>query len=445
MSEEPDPGPIADGRFERRERLDSGGLGTVWRGVDRETGVPVAIKTDHRSVHDDEQVRASFRRELRRFRAFADGPVSGSLVRFFDGAVGPEGCYVVTELLEGAAVDEYFAGERSPGVDVLAAVAPRVSRAVDFLHRGGVVHCDVKPGNVIERTRDPESAPGSEGPSREPVLVDLNSAVAADAGTETLFHHDPYKPPELTPTELRDEPVGPAADVYALGALCCFLLAGEAPTFEAESVADWTAVDPREYGADCDADLASVVQRATEPRPAARYRDAGALYDALASLLGLPERSAVLVDERTERRIRVGPGDVIGRWTADRRVPHVVLPDDQRLLSPVHASLEWNGADWVLVDRSVNGTYVDGGWIPASDAMAADDRGADVGTSAGDEDGDAPAWWQYVLSAAGRERRAETGAPLPVEEPPETIVLDSGARIAPVSPETGLVLRFEIE
>lgn len=414
---------IANGRFERGERLDTGGLGTVWRGTDDETDAPVAIKSDHDEVNEDAQVRAGFRKELGWFRELSDGPVPASLVHFVDGGAGPEGCYVVTELLDGGALADHFAGDRSPGVDALRAVAPAISRAVEFLHRNGVVHCDVKPGNVLHRRREPggsaggpggDTAGGAGGPTRTPVLIDLNSAVAADDGTGTLFHHDPYKPPELTPTNLREAPVGPAADVYALGKLCCFLLTGDAPAFEAESTGDWTAVDPRDHGSDCDASLARIVERATEPEPGSRHADAGALGDALAAELGLPDRAAVLVDEASDHGIRVRPGDTIGRWTPDLRVPHVALRDVERLLSPVHASLEWNGAEWVLVDRSLNGTY--------------------VGRGEG---------WEYVLSEPGRERRRRRDASLPVADPPATATLSQGDRIAPVDPDGGWVLRFE--
>lgn len=446
------PAAIAGGRFECNERVDRGGLGTVWRGTDRETGAPVAIKRDHDEVNDGEQVRASFRQELRWFRRLSGGPVPGSLVYFVDGGVDAEDYYVVTELLEAGSVAEYFAADRTPGVEALRTVAPRICEAVAFLHRNGVVHADVKPGNVLGRRRG--DAPG--GSVTAPVLIDFNSAVSAEDGTDTLFHHDPYKPPELTPTDLREEPVGPRSDVYALGKLCCFLLAGETPAFEAGSIADWTAVDPREDGADCDASLARVVERATAPRPDERHPDAAALSDALAAELGRPERSAVLVDERSGQQVRVRPGDAIGRWTADQRVPHVVLPDPERLLSPVHASLEWNGADWVLVDRSLNGTYVHAGWVSASDVQAADpEEGAEsTGAAAGigdesggpaDAGGESADWWHYTLSAAGRERRVDQGASLPVEAPPETIVLGSGTRIAPVDPDAGWELRFEPE
>lgn len=422
MGRDDDPVAIADGRFEPSERLDAGGLGTVWRGVDRETDAPVAIKLDHDEVNDDARVRAGFRQELRWFRELSEGPVPGSLVHFVDGAVSADGCYVVTELLDGGTLEDHFADDRSPGVDALRAVAPPVCRTVDFLNRNGVVHCDVKPGNVLHRRRDPPDASranghrGAPGPTRTPVLIDLNSAVDAETGTETLFHHDPYKPPELTPTDLREAEVGPPADVYALGKLCCFLLAGEAPSVEAESVGAWTAVDPRDHGADCSEDLAAVVERATAPRPDERYRDAGEFGDALAPALGLPERSAVLVDLDTDQRIRVRPGDAIGRWTPDLRVPHVALRDPRRLLTPVHASLEWNGSEWVLVDRSLNGTYV----------LREDGSGS-----------------EYVVSARGLERRREAGAPLPEEAPPETVPLSVGDRLAPVDPAGDWTLRFE--
>lgn len=415
MSEEAEA-PVADGRFERVERVDSGGLGDVWRGTDARTGDPVAIKGQRVGVNPDEEVRAGFRQELRWFRQLAGGPTPGSLVHFVDGEVEPAGSegapYVVTEFLDGAPVDRAFdgdgspagAGSRQPGVDALRAVAPHLARAVDFLHRNGILHLDCKPGNVIERERGP------------PALIDLNSAVSRTEGSTTLFHHDPYKPPELTPTELREAPAGPPADVYALGKCCCFLLAGEAPTFEHESLGSWRAVDPRDYGADCSGHLASVVWRATQPQPVDRYEDAGAFADALASALDLPDRAAELVDEQSGQRIRVRPGDVLGRWTPDRRVPHVALPDPEQLCSPVHASLEWDGTDWVLVDRSVNGTYV-------QRAGAASDR-------------------EYVLSADGRERREAEGAPLPASEPPERVALEAGDRIAPVSPEFEPTLTF---
>lgn len=395
-------GTILDDRFELRDRIDSGGLATVWRGIDRATGDPVAVKCERDEVHDRDQVRAHFRQELRWFRRFEGGPVPGSLVHFVDGSADEDRCYVVTELIDGGAVDDYFDVRASPGVDAFRAIGGPVCRALAFLHRNGVLHLDLKPTNVLVRRRG------------LPAVIDLNSAVSRERGTETLFHHDPFKPPELTPTDLRDEPAGPWSDVYALGKVLAFLLTGTSVPFTDSSVSNWHAIDPRSHGGDCPAELASVVQRATEPRPRDRFDDADALYASLVPYFDHPESSALLT-HASGRGVRVWPGDTLGRWTADRWTPAVVLPDEERFLSPNHAVLEVDGSDWYLRDRSLNGTYV----------------------RKGDD-------WQYVLSRDGVEhrQRAET---LPSNaDPPRAIRLADGDRIAPVNPRYGEILSFRL-
>jgi serine/threonine-protein kinase len=391
MTDDEPAGPIFDDRYEPQARLDSGGLATVWRGVDRETDVPVAIKCEDDRVHDSEQVRSHFRQELRWFRYLDAGLRAGSLVHFLDGALDVTPGYIVTELLDGPPVDDVFTTGREPGVDSLHAIGLPVCRAFAFLHENGVLHLDCKPNNVLERSRGP------------PAVIDLNSAVDREEGTGTLFHHDMGKPPELTPTELSDAPVGPWSDVYALGTFLCFLLTGEAIQYSEEAIDAWQAVDVLSRGADCPGGLAAVLEQATEPYPNQRFVDAGVLVDALAAYTDLPERTATLEHDGSGRQIRVRPGDDIGRWTPDNPVPAVVLPDEQRYLSATHARLTYDDGGWRLRDCSLNGTFVHDG-----------------------QD------WQYVLSEHGREQRVDADAPLPVAAPPESVSLVDGATIAPV-------------
>lgn len=403
MTFSPSPGTTVGGRFVLDERLASGGFATVWRATDDETGAAVAVKCGSDATHDRAAVRDRFRRELHWFRRLAGGPSPGSLVRFVDGAVH-DAAYVATELVDGGALDAHLAdGDASPGVEALDAVGAPVCRAVEFLHRVGVCYLDLKPGNVLVR-RD-----------GTPALVDLNAAVPADGGTATLFHPDPFKPPELTPTELRDRQAGTRSDVYSLGKLLAYLLTGETVAFPGESVDRWQPVDPRDLGADPPDPLAAPVRRATEPDPADRFADAAELADALWPHLDGPDRTAFLADPGSERRVRVRPGATLGRWSPGEPVPTVVLADDDRHVSPVHATVaHWRG-QWYLRDRSDNGTFV-----------RRDGR------------------WEYVLSRDGLERRQAAGRPPPVPGPDASVHLADGDRIAPVDPEYGVELRFDL-
>lgn len=404
MTDALEAGAVVDGRFELEERIDSGGLATVWRATDRERGHPVAVKCENVGDHGRAQVRAHFRQELRWFRRFEDGPTPGSLVQFVEGAVRDDAVYVATELIDGAPLASAVGTETTPGLEAVRALAGPVCRALGFLHRHDVLHLDVKPGNVLCRRRGP------------PAVIDLNSAVSRSEGTGTLFHHDPYKPPELTPTEARDEPAGPWSDVYALGKLLYFLLTGETVAFDDQSLSAWEAVDPHARGLECPPGLADVVRRATAPRPDDRFVDADALYASLVPFLDVSDRSARLVHESSGRTVRVHDGTTIGRWTPDRRVPSVVVPDDERFVCPEHATIEREGGEWVLRDRSLNGTYV---------------------RTAGRQ--------EYVLSPTGRERRREEVGPLPRADPAASIRLSDGDRITPVSPRYGCPMVFRTD
>ena len=395
---------VIDGRFELVEPIDSGGLATVWRAIDREIDAPVALKRENTDSHERAQVRAHFREELRWFRRLAEGPTPGSLVQFVDGAIRDDSIYVVTELITGDPVETWIGSETSPGMDAFRTVGAPVCRAIAFLHQVCVLHLDVTPSNVLVRRRGP------------PAVIDLNSAVSSDEGTTTLFHHDAFKPPELTPTDAREEPVGPWSDVYALGKFLVFLLTGETVPFEASSLDDWHAVDPRDHGANCSGELAALLERATAPRPDERFDDVDRLYDELAPYFDVPDRSARLRDTASGRAVLVHPGDAVGRWSADERVPAVVLPDADRHLCPEHAVFECEGRTWTLQDRSLNGTFVR-----------------------------TPDGWEYVISADGRDRRRAASAPLPRRDPDASIRLFDGDRIAPVSPEYGPTLRFRTD
>jgi serine/threonine-protein kinase len=399
-------GSIVDGRFRLEERLAAGGFGTVWRATDCEREAPVALKCETDGSHDREQVRAHFRGELQWFRRFEGGPIPGSLVHFVDGAVDGDTVYIATELLRGGSVDDVLERDGASGrsLERVRELGGPVCRALEFLHQNGVAHLDLTPSNVLRRR------------SGQPAVIDLNAAVSTEVEPDVRFGHDPFKPPEQTRTDDHDEPIGPWSDVYGLGQFLAVLLTGTANAKTASTNGTPEAVALRSRGATWPSSLVEPIRRATAPDYRDRFDDAGDFYDALVPFLEVPDRTARLVHDPSGRAVRVRPGDTLGRWAAEQRVPTVVLPDDERYLCPEHAALEYDEGGWQLRDRSLNGTFVRR---------------------------DGP--WEYVLSLEGRKRRREADAPLPRPDPPASIRLADGDRISPVSPDYGCHVVFRSE
>jgi len=407
----PTPGARV-GDYVLDERVATGGFTTVWRAHDAATDETVAVKCGDAGDDDRETVRERFRAELATLRAVDGGLTPGAVVRFLEGGVGDDEAWVATELVDGGSVDAAVdAGALAPGAGAVRSVGVPLVAALAYVHQCGVAHLDVKPANLLRRSAGP------------PALVDFNAAMLTATGEAVVFHHDPFKPPETSPTDLRDHRAGPHSDVYAAGLALAYLLTGRALGFSADRAADWAAVDPREHGADASPELAAAVERATAPRPADRFPDAGGLFRALARAPEAGGPFATLVHAGSLRELVVGPGATVGRWTPGDAVPTVVVDDAEGFVSSPHAAVEFDGdgaADggreatgWRLVDRSVNGTYRVRG---------------------GDE--------RFLLSAAGLDQRRAAGGPLPDDDPEPSAPLAAGDRVVPVDPDYGEAMRF---
>jgi hypothetical protein len=155
--------------------------------------------------------------------------------------------------------------------------------------------------------------------------------------------------------------------------------------------------------------IGEIVERATSESTDERYSNFRAVEMALRDRdPELPEQ-AVLIRDESGRRYAVDPGDTIGRTDADEVAASIVIDDDAEYTGAVHARFDLTSqSQWLLRDRSVNGTYVKDG-----------------------------SEWQYVLSEGGRKRLQEKGRD-PTDErgniPPEEHPLRDGARIRLVHP-----------
>jgi eukaryotic-like serine/threonine-protein kinase len=224
----------------------------------------VAVKRLHADQADD--IERRFVREAK-LGASLNHP---NLVSVFDTATDEEGVLIVMEYVQGEPLSRTL--RRGPlAPERVARMAGELGAALDHAHRHGVVHRDVKPGNVLLR---------DDGVAK---LVDLGIATAADHTRITRTGIVLGTASYMAPEQLEGREAGPAADIYALAAICFEALAGErarpgrSPMEVAQAVATEPAPDLRERWAGAPPATADLLARAMARDPGERPRTAGEL------------------------------------------------------------------------------------------------------------------------------------------------------------------------
>jgi WD40 repeat protein len=291
-SEGPGEGRPLLGRFEVVEELGAGGFGFVVRARDRLLGREVALKMP---LPERLLGPGDVSRSLREARAAArlDHP---NIVRVHDaGELGPLGYFIASEFCEGPNLRRWLRARSEPVPARLAARwAAALADAVQHAHDRGILHRDIKPDNVI---LTPGSAPGEFTPR----LTDFGLAkVIEDAGEETRSEARAGTPHYMAPEQVtgRRREVGPATDVYALGATLYEILTGRPPfrgDNEAETlrlVLESEPIPPRSLRPGLPRDLETICLKSLRKEPWRRYDTAAGLRDDLQRFLdGRPIRA----------------------------------------------------------------------------------------------------------------------------------------------------------
>ena len=265
------------GQYELLGELGRGGMGVVYRARQKKLDRTVALKMVLAS-----QLASS--QQLRRFEAEGRAAASlrhANIVRLLDSGHVEGQPYLAMDYIAGQNLARRL--QQGP-LELEAAVqlVCDVARAVDYLHKQGIVHRDVKPSNILL---------DEEG---QPYLTDFGLAklLAADSqltGTGVAAGTPSYMAPEQAAGQPDD--VTPLCDVYSLGAVLYELIAGR-PPFQAASAIDVLIqvlesepVNPRHLNPKIPRALATICLKCLEKQPAARYASAGALADDLERFL----------------------------------------------------------------------------------------------------------------------------------------------------------------
>jgi serine/threonine protein kinase len=299
------PDALFAGRYRLERRLGVGGMATVQLAFDTRLERHVAVKLLAEHLAEDGNFVSRFRREA----LAAARLVHPNIVQVFDFGLdeSTHRNFIVMEYVSGQSCAEILREEGTlppkPAVDILT----QACRGLDYAHRNGVVHRDVKPGNLMR---------SDEGMVK---LADFGIAKAAEDSDITKVGSVLGTAAYLAPEQARGEAAGPSSDLYALGVVAYQLLAGRLP-YDAGSLTDLARLQesgppPRidELQPDVPAALAAAVARALHRDPEHRYPDAAEMETALRD--GLRGRAPAetdvtwaLGDETEATRMLTGSG-----------------------------------------------------------------------------------------------------------------------------------------
>jgi eukaryotic-like serine/threonine-protein kinase len=274
---------VLGGRYALREVLGTGGMATVWRARDKLLGREVAVKVLSPQFAADPGFVARFEREARH----AAGLGHPRLVTVFDCGVDGQVPFIVMELVVGRTLRQVLDEAGMLPAGEAAGIAAAVCEALEVAHAAGVVHRDIKPGNIVL----------AAGGQVKVLDFGIARAEGIAGGTRTVgvLGTAAY----LSPEQARGGPAGPASDLYSLGCVLFELLTG-APPFTADSavgVAYRQVHDdpgpPSARRPGLPAQLDAVTGWLLAKDPAARPPGAAAARAALLSALG-PTATAML-------------------------------------------------------------------------------------------------------------------------------------------------------
>ncbi|WP_027661309.1 serine/threonine-protein kinase [Salinispora fenicalii] len=271
---------MLSGRYRLDERIATGGMGDVWRGVDLVLDRPVAVKVLLPALVCDPDFITRFRSEARIMAALRHPGV----VQVFDcGAdelpTGDQANYLIMEFVTGEPLSRRIEAAGRLDVAETMSIVEQAAQALETVHRRGVVHRDIKPSNLVVQ---------EDGTV---VLVDFGVARSTNVTSITNTNAVPGTALYMAPEQAAGRPVSGATDIYALGAVAYCCLSGS-PPFTGESPLQVAVAhldeDPPELPHDIPEAVRALVRRALAKNPESRFSNGSAMAAAARAAVSDP-------------------------------------------------------------------------------------------------------------------------------------------------------------
>jgi eukaryotic-like serine/threonine-protein kinase len=259
-------------RYRDPERIGAGGMGEIYLVTDTELGRRVALKMLAETYASDESLRQRFKREALAAARLSSDP---HIVTIFDVGEHDSRPFIVMEYISGGSLQDRIADRRPTEPGRALSWLADAAAALDAAHAAGIVHRDVKPGNLLLDERGHVQVAD----------FGIASAAGLDSFTKTgtILGTAGY----LSPEQARGERASAASDLYALGVVAFELLTGrrpfeaDAPTAEAAAHIHAPIPSVRDASPSLPPELDAVFARALAKDPGTRYPKAAELVAAL--------------------------------------------------------------------------------------------------------------------------------------------------------------------
>lgn len=259
---------VLNNRYRLINQVGKGGMALVYEAYDQTLERPVAIKLLRQDFSEDEGFRQRFRQEARA----AANLTHPNIVTVHDFGITEQGLFIVMEYIQGTNLKEKIKEKGLFSIEEGIPLILQACAALGYAHRAGIVHCDVKPHNMLV-TRDNRLKITDFGIARALASIDSQEK------SEVVWGSPQY----LSPEQASGSAPTPASDVYSLGVVIYEMFTGRLP-FDTDDVDELAAmrlttdpIPPRQFNPVITEPLQEIILKVLSREPARRYRTADQL------------------------------------------------------------------------------------------------------------------------------------------------------------------------
>jgi serine/threonine-protein kinase len=283
MEQHPSQAPLLNNRYQLLHTQGTGGMAVVYRAHDQMLERPVAIKVLRQDFSEDQAFRERFRQEARS----AANLSHPNIVTVHDFGFDAGRLFIVMEYVPGTDLKTMIKQRGSFSPEEAINLMTQACEGIGYAHRAGLVHCDVKPHNMLV-------TPDSRLKVTDFGIARALASIHPDEQSEVVWGSPQY----FSPEQAAGQAPSPASDVYSLGVILYEMLTGHLPfqSNDPEELArmhrETPPAPPRRFNRNVPIQLEQILLKVLAKEPSQRYRSADQLGRVLRNILQRPENYA---------------------------------------------------------------------------------------------------------------------------------------------------------